>query len=201
MLRKNASGLNEPMNMPKSAPATPTKNAEMTNAIVRSPGDADTDRARGRLVLARGAQPEPDPRALKQPRRGHRREGPGERAPDRRRGRDPGHAGRAVRHLLPVPRDDVDDAEHGERREARGEAREAREREREDEREGGRDRARGERRRKRIERARVARKPGRSGQDERLVCGGITRIALVYAPIAMNAACPNEKTPETPTNM
>ena len=36
MLRKKASGLNDPMNMPKSAPATPTKKAERTSAIVRS---------------------------------------------------------------------------------------------------------------------------------------------------------------------
>ena len=48
MLRKNASGLNEPMNMPSSAPATPTKNAETTNASRALPRDADPDRVRRR---------------------------------------------------------------------------------------------------------------------------------------------------------
>ena len=36
MFRKNASGLNDPMNMPNSAPATPTKKADTTKAIERS---------------------------------------------------------------------------------------------------------------------------------------------------------------------
>ena len=170
MLRKNASGLNEPMNMPKSAPATPTKNAEMTNAIVRSRATPTPIERAAALVLARCAQTQADARALKRPRRGHRRRGPAKRDPDRRRGRDPGHAGRAVRQLLPVPRDDVHDGEHGERREPRGQAGQASERHGQKQRERGGYGSRDDRRRKRRE-VRAGEKARQVGQDERLRLG------------------------------
>ena len=43
--------------------------------------------------------------------------------------------------------------------------------------------------------------PGREGNSADLVDSGITRIAVVYAPMAMNPMWPNEKTPELPMKM
>ena len=62
MLRKKASGLNDPMNMPKSAPAAPTKKAEMTNATARSrPMPMPTARAAASSSReARRRRPMPD---------------------------------------------------------------------------------------------------------------------------------------------
>ena len=59
MLRKKASGLNDPMNIPKSAPATPAKKAESTSANVRSRATL-TPIARAAASSSREAQTEAD---------------------------------------------------------------------------------------------------------------------------------------------
>ena len=76
------------------------RSAEMTSATVRSPATPIPIARAADSSSRERAQTEADPRALKCPRRPPSRPRPGERDPDRRRGRDPGHAGGSVRQPL-----------------------------------------------------------------------------------------------------
>ncbi len=200
MLRKNASGLKEPMNMPSSAPATPTKKADTTKATARSVPTAMPS-ARAAVSCSRDARS-----------RSPMAERCSAQAATIATSAQASATSAVVVVGMPVTpavpcvtccqffattftiTSTANVASPAVRPERRASGTARRSATPAEIAPAASDAGSGSR-------CTPASAPGRSGRTNSFVSGGMTRIAPAYAPIAMKAACPNEKTPERPTNM